>query len=495
MNARFGIVAGLIAFVLAACGTTTTPPIGPTVQDGVKSIRLAVRASDGATLEIPDAVKLEIPAGALPKDTVITLAMPEYQTRRSKDLYFEITPSVTLNSPARLVVSTRDLIPEQDAITVQQSSAAQAVQDHGSDLTSFEPSKVVAHDRDADTVTLETTHFTGFAVLNWVDDSAYMVLDIPDAYLKPGDVLITLSAEHPIGSSKNTPNWFPGHVGMVVGRDQFAADAKVVGPNGEAYSGVQAEPNIIESIHLGGVRSGSIALFRSGYENDHLYLGPRTLPAKLNLNDTDRTAVVKFSKEQIGKGYNLVGDGGHFLSTLIAGVTFNKLDIFKLDGFSCVGLIDAAYKSINKSPIKWYDRSILAVTPQDMYKATVPVNSISLKAGDVLEIPVYGTVIAPETKSALGITIQGHYSRERSRTVGQVTSSYSITPENMPADASWTGNANGYVFRWTAKASAKPVVVKFTMIPNANSTRVLDGKPNDHPSPPITQELTINVIP
>jgi hypothetical protein len=494
MSARVIVAAGLIAATLVACGTTTPPPSGPTVQEGVKSIRLAVRANEGATLEIPDAVKLEIPAGALPKDTVITLAMPEYQTRRSEDLYFEITPSVTLNSAARLIVSTRDLIPEQDAITVQESSATQPVQDHGSEITTFEPSKVVAHDRDADTVTLETTHFTGFAVLNWVDDPAYMVLDIPDAYLKPGDVLITLSAEHPVGSSKNTPNWFPGHVGMVVGRDQFAADLKVVGPHGEVYSGVQAEPNIIESI-ASGVRGSSVAIFRSGYENDHLYLGPRTLPARLDLNDTDRAAVVKFTKEQIGKGYNLVGDGGHFLSTLIAGVTFNKLDAFKLGGFSCVGLIDAAYKSINKSPIKWYDRAIIAVTPQDMYKATVPVNSINVKAGDVLEIPVYGTVIAPETKSAFGITIQGHYTRERSRTVGQVTSSYAITPENMPADATWTNDVNGYVFRWTAKVSAKPVVVKFTMIPNANSTRVRDAKPDDHPSPPITQELTINVTP
>ena len=63
----------------------------------------------------------------------------------------------------------------------------------------------------------------------------------------------------------------------------------------------------------------------------------------------------------------------------------------------------------------------------------------------------------------------------------------------MPADVTWS-SANRCVFRSTAKASAKPVVVKF-MIPNANSTRVRDAKPDNHPSPPITQELTINVTP
>jgi hypothetical protein len=463
-------------------------------RDGVQSIQALIRADAGGTLELPNAVKLEIPAGALPQDTTITLAMPEYQTRQSEDLYFEITPSVQLKSAARLTIATRDLIPDQMAVTVQQSSKLQPVQDHGSEQTTFEPSKIVAHDPEADTLTLETTHFTGFAVLNWVDDPAYMVVDIPDAYLKPGDILVTLSAEHPIGNSKHTPNWFPGHVGMVVGRDQFAPDAKVTYPDGQPVSGIAAEPNIIESIESG-VRGSSIALFRTGYEDDHLYLGPRTLPARLNLSDADRTAVVAFTKAQIGKGYNLVGDGGHFLATLISTVTFNQLDAFKRDGFSCVGLIDAAYKSINKSPIKWYDRAIIAVTPQDMYKATVPVSNITVKAGDKLEIPVYGTVIAPETKSLFGVTIQGHYTRERSRTVGKVTSSYAIAPQNMPEGATWTTNSDGYVFNWTAQASATPIKVQFTMTPNANSTKVSSGLPDDQPSPPITQELTINVVP
>jgi hypothetical protein len=475
---------------LTACGNM--PAI--TVQDGVKSVQAFIRADQGGTLELPDGATLEIPALALPQDATVTLAMPAYQTRQSEDLYFEITPSLELNAPARLKIPTRDFTPDQSAFTVQQSSVFQPTQNQGGELSSFAPSKVIAADSVADTVTLETTHFTGFAVLNWVDDPAYMVVDIPDAYLKPGDILLTLSADHPIGNSKHTPNWFPGHVGLVVGRDQFPADAKVTLPDGQPVTGVAAEPNIIESVEVG-VRPGSIELFRKGFDDDHLYMGPRTLPVKLSLTDADRGATVAFAKAQLGKPYNLVGDGGHFLASLIAGVTFNKLPTFKQGGFSCVGLIDAAYKSINKSPIKWYDRAILAVTPQDMYKATLPVSNITVKAGDVLEIPVYGTVIAPETKSVLGVTIQGHYMRDLTRTVGSVTSSYAIAPQGLPSGATWTKNPDGYIFKWTAQPSAQPVVVKFTMTPNVNTTRVLDGQPDDQPSPTITQDLTINVTP
>jgi cell wall-associated NlpC family hydrolase len=487
---RSSLAAIFASVTLAGCATT--PAI--TVQDGVKSVQAFVRASSGGTLELPDGARLEIPANALAQDTTITLAMPAYQTRQSEDLYFEITPSLELNAAARLTIPTRDFTPDQSAFTVQQSSVFQPTQDQGSELSSFAPSKVIAADAAADTLTLETTHFTGFAVLNWVDDPAYMVVDIPDAYLKPGDILLTLSAEHPIGNSKHTPNWFPGHVGLIVGRDQFPVDAKVTLPNGQPVTGVASEPNIIESVEVG-VRPGSIELFRKGFDDDHLYMGPRTLPAKLNLTDADRAAAVAFAKAQLGKPYNLVGDGGHFLASLIAGVTFNKIPAFKQGGFSCVGLIDAAYKSINKSPIKWYDRSVLAVTPQDMYKATVPISNITVKVGDALEIPVYGTVIAPETKSALGVTIQGHYMRDRTRTVGSVTSSYAIAPQNLPQGATWTENPDGYIFKWTVQASAQPVVVKFTMTSNANTTRVLDGKPDDQPGAPIAQELTINVVP
>ncbi len=487
---RSSLTALFASLFLAAC--STTPAI--TVQDGVKSAQAFIRASAGGRLDLPDGARLEISAGALPQDATITLAMPAYQTRQSEDLYFEITPSLELNAPARLTIPTRDFTPDQSAFAVEQSSVFQPTQDQGGELSSFAPSNVVAADAVADTVTLETTHFTGFAVLNWVDDPAYMVVDIPDAYLKPGDILLTLSAEHPIGNSKHTPNWFPGHVGFVVGRDQFPADTKVTQPDGQPVTGIAAEPNIIESVEVG-VRPGSVAMFRKGFDDDHLYMGPRTLPAKLNLSDADRAAAVAFAKAQLGKPYNLVGDGGHFLASLIAGVTFNKFPTFKQGGFSCVGLIDAAYKSINKSPIKFFDRAILAVTPQDMYKATAPVSNITVKAGDVLEIPVYGTVIAPETKSAFGVTIQGYYMRDRTRTAGSVTSSYAIAPQNMPQGATWTENPDGYVFKWIAQASAQPVVVKFTMTPNVNTTRVSDGKPDDQPSSPLIQELTINVTP
>jgi hypothetical protein len=474
---RHTLLGPMLLWSLAAC--SATPAV--TVQDGAKTVQALVRASTGGTLNLPDGAKLEIPAGALPQDTIITLAMPAYQTRQSEDLYFEITPSLELNAPARLTIPTRDLIPDQTPLTIEQSSVFQRTEDHGPEQTTFQASKIVATDTAADTITLETTHFTGFAILNWVDDPAYMVVDIPDAYLKPGDIGIMLSAEHLVGNSVDTPNWFPGHVAMFTGT--LPQTDPFVGPH-----------NMIES---GGalVSTNDFDEIRTGYGGKNIYLGPRTLPKNLNLSNTDRQAVVDFAKAQLGKPYNLVGDGGHFLASLISGVTFNKYNLFKEGGFSCVGLVDAAYKSINKSPIKWFDRTVLAVTPQDMYKATVPVSEITVKAGDALEIPVYGVIIAPETKSVLGVTLQGHYMRNRSRTAGLVTSSYAIAPQGLPQGATWTENLNGYVLRWTAQPSAQPVVVKFTMTPNVNTTRASDGKPDDQPSAPVVQELTINVVP
>jgi hypothetical protein len=471
----------------AACGggSDDAPPDAAQHVDFRVSTEALVTAAEGGTLRLPDGSTLTIPAGALASDTRITFAALAEQKPGDRGRYFEVTPSMQLLKPATLTTAAPEGVTDQSMVWAYDSSMSSPLVDRGSESTRWRPAKLVPS--APGTVAIETAHFTGFAILHSLQDSGYLVVDVPAKYLEPGDILITLSGEHPVGDTPG-PNWFPGHVGVFVGPDAFQPGETIVGPNGVQLNG---SPDIVESVKAG-VKNGSVDWFRSGFASDHLYLGPR----RVGLTADEKKKVVDRTMSQRGKGYNLVGDASKFLSTVVGMATLDQLDPLRVGGVSCVGLADDALASAGKSPVSGVDRHLIAVTPIDMYHATGPVTTMTAVEGDDISIPIYGAVVDPRSRTG-GIThsLDGFYTKQRSATSGAASSSYSIDVKGLPADASFTPNAEGYVFHWKAGYAGSPVHLHFTMTYTSQATDG-DGKAVNVGGPTkIEQDLTIYVRP
>jgi hypothetical protein len=486
-----------LAFVLGlACGcggsdsagddareAPPTPPVSNT--DFRVSTKAMVTVADGGTLRLPDGSTLAIPAGAVGEDTEIEFSTLADQRTTDRGRYFEVKPSMQLAKPATLTMPAPAGLRADHVMWAFDSSPSAKLVDKGSEATRWNPAKVV--ESAPGTVAIETMHFTGFAVLSSVHDSGYLVVDVPAKYLEPGDILITLSAEHPIGDTTGTPNWFPGHVGVFLGPDAFAPGESVLGPDGQ-ISNAAGAPNIVESVQAG-VRNGSVDAFRTGFHDDHLYLGPRR---PQGLTSSDKQKLIQYTLDQRGKGYNLVGDAANFLPTVVGGATLNQLDAFQIGGKSCVGLADAALAHVGRSPVSAVDRHVIAVTPVDMYHATGPVTTMTTIEGDDVSIPIYGVVVDPRSRADKAL--DGFYTRLRTSTSGAATSDYDITVDGLPPGASFTPGPNGYVFDWKAAYANSPVRLKITMTYHSRATKS-DGTVVSYASPEIKQDLTIYVRP
>lgn len=489
------LLAVLLLAAVPACGGSSgdagAQP-GPDATDEFRdSAQALVTVASGGTLTLSDGTTLTIPPGAVAQDT--TLRFSGLLGQRPDDLgrYWEVSPSMQLAKPA---VITAPASANPDGMTwAFDSSPSAEVIDKVDESTSWHEAKIVPS--APGTIAIETMHFTGFAVINSVHDSGYLVVDVPAQYLEPGDILVTLSGEHPVGAHAGEPNWFPGHVGVFVGAndDGFKATDGIVGPDGAPVSG---RPDIVESVKAG-VKDGSVDKFRTGFDSDHLYLGPRRVGG---LTNGDKQKIVDRVMGTRGQGYNLVGDASDFLATMVGGVTLNKIQTLKLGGKSCVGLADDALASVGKSPVSAVDRHIVAVTPLDMYHATKPVDSITVASGDHVTIPIYGVVVDPHSKVDALHTWSGYYTKQRATSYGAAQSKYDIEVTGLPQGATITPSDTGYVFDWPSAVydgdAPAPVKLHIKMTYKSQATPLLTtSAPVDFPGQPIEQDLTIQVRP
>jgi hypothetical protein len=450
------------------------PTDGPDGGGVLLSVSADVTAACGGTITAADGAQLVIPPGSLPQDATITLTIPADQTGSSGSFWYEISPAMNLNTPAKLNVPAPPVATvSQVPIQIYNASVSNPMLDDGFEQSQWMDGTVATTTNTV--LGVQLTHFTGIGVLVWKDDLAYLVVDVPDQYMNTGDILITLSGQHPIGGS-GTPSWFPGHAGLFTG---------------------SAGSNIIESVKAG-VSTGTAAAFRTGFAKDHLYLGPRTLCAPNTLSDLDRTNIRTFAQQQLGKGYNLTGDSSHYLATLLSFATANLVPVLKWGGFTCSGLVDAAYDSVGKSPISFLDKHIINETPRDMYHSTCPVTDIRVNCGDHVHIPIYGVVVDPSSKVIDGAqrTFRGFYNRLLSAVAPGATSTYSIQFGVLPLNGTFTQNAgaDGYAFDWTADplgASVVSTVISMQYVAQGTSVYGTGAVTMDQNS--ITQALIITV--
>lgn len=351
-------------------------------------------------MQIPNGATLEVPAGALEKDTQISVYVPSPLLGNG---FYRLEPTGTkFNKPvilhAPLKKNTKGKWPVFSAF---HSSPLNPLLTGGREHTNWQPAEVVGFDETTGRAQIALEHFTFVYVFNSIDQLGYLVLDMPFDYLEAGDVMFTLTD----GDGTNgKPAWWPGHVAVL---RQL--------PSGPGQSFV------MESTPPNGVQLGNATGFKTDF--GHLYLGPRR-PQGAALTTAERTGIVNYVISMNGKPYNLIGEGN-----------------VNTDSFSCVGLSEASYDSINRGMVSKLAEAA-ALTPVEMYREMRPVNELWARVEQPIDVPIYGITV--DTRSPyIFNSIRGWY---------QKNVNYTITAENLPEGATFDGSpTSGYHFRWTPK--------------------------------------------
>jgi uncharacterized protein YycO len=374
--------------ILAACGgddgdgggTTTSSPdarcdAAPPTGDAV--LGAACMGPAGGVLELDDGSTLEVPPGALDEATMLSVtALPSTGGR----LTWALEPHNTVF--ALPVVLTLQLDPEAPPLSILHISQLYEPLDQITEESVVRTLEPVAIDSAAARVSVELDHFSFVEALSAKQDAAYIVYDLPDAQLRPGDILLTLTSPDKVFD----PNWKPGHVGMVSWAPRIGQVAK-----GKA----------IDAVPTKGVREQAVSEFKL---NDlHLYLGAREL-ADYPLEDTERTAAVDWARTQLGKPYSLL-----------------EWNLGGSDGdFNCVELVDGAMELAGRELIG--DNGAFLATPHDVLQATLPVRRVRGQAGTSVKVPIYGVAWDPSL---------GHYAASGKFTSKALPAWASITAKTL----------------------------------------------------------------
>ncbi len=377
-------------------GSADAPQVRPGEAVGWKYIS----ASSGGVVQIPDGAFLEVPPGALDKDTVISVFVPSPLLGNG---FYRLEPTGTkFNKPVVLHAPLKKNAKGQwPVFSAFHSSPLNPLLTGGREHTNWKPAEVVGFDEKTGFAEIALEHFTFVYVLRAIHELGHLVIDMPFQYLEAGDVLFTLTDGD--GSAKK-PAWWPGHVGVL----RSLPD----GP-GESF--------VMESTPPNGVQLGNATGFKTDF--GHLYLGPRR-PNGPMLTTAERTAVVNYVISMNGRPYNLIGEGN-----------------INTSSFSCVGLSEASYDTINRGVVGKLAEAA-ALTPYEMYSAMKPVNELWARVDQPIDIPIYGVTV--DSRSP--------YIFNSHRGWFQKNVNYTITAEGLPEGATLEGSpTSGYRFRWTPK--------------------------------------------
>ncbi|MBX3170756.1 MAG: hypothetical protein KF760_25345 [Candidatus Eremiobacteraeota bacterium] len=375
---------------------------------------VTVRAAEGGQFTLSDGTKVVIPAGALPRDTEISVVVP---TQRQDPHFFQyiFKPSGLVFSTPIFVVVPHSL-PDPQVLFAFDSSPANPMVADPSEPNNWKKTTVVAADETSLTLALE--HFTFMWALVNGDKSCYVVCDIPYRYLKPADAVFYLT-----GGIANA-SWHVGHVGILTKKTGEFAN--------------KTEDNMVHSSGETPVSVVSRSASEVALIDGHIYLGARR--AKKALTDTDVSRMMTFLNAQLGKDYSLIGDAG--LPT----------DVF-FDAWSCVGLVEYAFHLVGKDNLSFFRRDFIS-TPMELFRAMDPVEEIEVEAGVALEIPVYVTAqLAEEYINVLTAAYSrfpdaAPYTFENT----QLPPGAVLEEAGLIADENRT-RAPGRLFKWTPESS------------------------------------------
>lgn len=348
-------------------------------------------------------VQIEVPPGALSETRVLSLAGEKtFASESSSELTLALEPlEIELLKPVRIKIPCA-LLDFADGKVISSVALHQ---------DGVEP---LAARVEGEHIIVELDRLSNLMVFS--DHRLMIVMDIPPRYLTEGAILYALTG---------CPEckWFPGHVGMFLGRGASFGLETIVESTPYLNCGLDACSGDSDCL---GVRFNAFHDFARA-NPDHIYLGAR-LPS--DTGEEQRQLAASFAGGKTGYKYQCVGT------------------VPAQDGFSCVGLVEAGYASSGCEIVP----TGVALLPRTQFNRTRPVRDITAKPGELISIPVRGVV---DTVQLGGIG----YSDNPALTV--------IEAADLPAGAAlfMPPASPAHEFRWTPQCqhlSGEPHTVKFT---------------------------------
>jgi len=326
--------------------TTTVTPVAS--QD--------VNASSGGVVEVTAStsplkgLKLTIPSGVLPTNTTVTISQVNNPPELSSGLNFigapiNLGPDILFNSPLTIEIPYHD---EHLSDAGVSDDVALELYYYDESTGEWEEVTIISIDTANNKITAQITHFSYYAITGR-NGTPPEDLGTP----QPGDLLYKTGS---IFGETTATGWRPGHVGIYVGEKIH---------NGTPYNVIEALPNgVTRSLY------NPITKFGQGA----VYMGARE-PANVTLTTKNRTDIVAYVEDKVGKDYAWVQTAG-----VLFGMLAGSLVKGDYGTFNCVGLAEAAYESTGVNLVTWWQEEIgvpAALTPAEQYNATKPAGGIN----------------------------------------------------------------------------------------------------------------------
>lgn len=343
---------------------STSPP--PTLESASE----IVSASSGGTVSL-DNISLEVPSGALSKDTeiVISRSVSAPDIGVSGIDVIQLKPSGTIFSTPAILTLNYD-----EPINFDEEMISFYTFDEST--YEWEELEIVDYDFANNQVSVQVEHFSYLvSIFNRPVD---IVLDIPGEYLSKGDLIYALTPK------SNAFTWFPGHAAMYLGTKESSTNQADL--DGETIiESTPLQEMTLFTCEYPGVRFSTLNEVDENkqYFKDpsyHIYMGARRLP---DLSDEDRTKIAEYA-------INAENNNANYAAVAQANIRSNC--------YSCVGLTEAAYDFSGNSVIPAI-REFPFIFPLQQYIRTEPVNEITVIAGKKVEVDVNRVVRNPVTKT------------------------------------------------------------------------------------------------
>lgn len=308
-----------------------------------------IEAAQGGVVTAGDAT-LQVPAGALAKDTAITVRRPISGSSLALDGMTAValeSEALELVEPLTLTLSYPEPIAEFDEQFMNVVAYNKAT-------GAWEPQEILALDPAANTVSVLVEHFSWR--LYYIDKPLYLTLEIPGKFLRPGDVLVRMQGYAP--NCNGEAVWFPGHTGIystTVGTEEAIIESNSYENARDWGCGGWS----------GGVRKQTLRQFLDA--TCGFYMGARR---KAGVTVAQQQSARDYAAARLGKGYLVVGQGN------VQG-----------NCYSCVGLVEAGYDHAGASIVPTAEEFPF-ITPLSQFQKTVPVSEIDVAVGESIQIPV-----------------------------------------------------------------------------------------------------------
>lgn len=424
----------VLSFAIAGCGGSGTDGTDDpynvtqaeqsiTQSDGVITSK-ATLTSRGGYITFPSGEKLIIPKNSIVNSQEISIS--------KKNGTYSLSPSGFVPKlPIKLIIPVnKSMIDEFKGRLMVGYLVSDASREIRTQSGAIKADRLIRISGDSikpgSEVALDIKHFSLVYLVS--QDRIYLPLTIPSKYLRNGDIVFALSSENyhlngNVDERNKNYDWFPGHAAMIYDTSGSTKCSSLQQASFSECDLIESTPDYVRISKLD----------RDFSEiGGHIYMGARR-PTDFTVSTEETKQLTAWAKLQVGKPWSITNETDGDYSS-----------------FSCVGLVEDAYRvAINKPILPWI---FTPLVPLDMYKKTKSIDSIEVNVGDTLAIKANPVVLDQEEE---------YYFDLRSGKA-KFSSDFLFSAENIPAGAVFDSSTGMLMWNVPASASGNVYTIRFS---------------------------------